>query len=68
MAKKRYTVKTACPQCGCSRAQVLTAEEMKAKYGHVANFDMECSECQQKYQQAMEAACPEWAKECRLPE
>jgi len=68
MAKKRYTVKTSCPQCGCSRAQVLNAEEMKARYGHVPNFDMECGECMQKYSAKMETACPQWDKECKLQE
>jgi hypothetical protein len=69
MAKtKRYTIKTACPQCGCSRAQVLTEEEMRQRYGHVPNFDMECGECMLKYTAEMKTACPEWDKECRLSE
>jgi hypothetical protein len=54
MAKKRYTINTACPQCGCSGAQVLSAEEMQARYGHVANFDLECGECMLKYSEKME--------------
>ena len=28
---KRYHIKAACPQCGCSFAQVLSAEELKKK-------------------------------------
>jgi hypothetical protein len=66
--KKRYTINTACPQCGCSRAQVLTEEEMRQRYGHVPNFDMECGECMLKYTAEMKTACPEWATECELPE
>jgi hypothetical protein len=68
MAKKRYTVQTACPQCGCSRSQVLSEEEMKKRYGHVPNFDMECSECMEKYTSEIKTACPEWDKECRMKE
>jgi hypothetical protein len=68
MAKKRYTVQTACPQCGCSRSQVLSEEEMQKRYGHVPNFDMECSECMQKYTSEIKTACPEWDKECRMKE
>ena len=49
MAKKRYTVQTACPQCGCSGSQVLSEAEMKERYGHVPNFDMECGECMEKF-------------------
>ena len=68
MAKKRYTINTACPQCGCSSAQVLSAEEMKKQYGSVPNFDMECSECMKKFTTEMKTACPEWDKECQLKE
>ncbi|UCF92745.1 MAG: hypothetical protein JSW39_00900 [Desulfobacterales bacterium] len=68
MAKKRYTLKTACPQCGCSGAQVLSAEEMQARYGSVPNIELECGECMQKYQEAMKTACPDWDKDCRLSE
>ena len=68
MGKKRYTINTACPLCGCSRAQVSSAEEMKERYGHVANFDMECGECMLKYKEEMESACPEWDQECKMQE
>ena len=68
MAKKRYTINTACPQCGCSRAQVLSEAEMQKRYGHVPNFDMECGECMEKFTAEMKTACPEWEKECRLKE
>jgi hypothetical protein len=68
MAKKKYTINTACPQCGCSRAQVLDAAEMKRRYGDVPNFEMECHECMEKYTSDMKDACPEWDKECRLKE
>ena len=68
MAKKRYTVKTGCPQCGCSRAQVLSEEEMRERYGHVPNFDLECGECMEKFNTEMKTACPEWDKDCKLEE
>jgi hypothetical protein len=68
MAKKRYTIQTACPQCGCSRSQVMTEEEMKERYGHVPNFDVECGECMLKYTAEMKKACPEWDKDCKLQE
>ena len=47
--KKRYTVKAACPQCGCSGATVMSEEELKERYGNVPNFDMECGECMAKF-------------------
>jgi transcription elongation factor Elf1 len=65
MAKKKYTIKTACPQCGCSGVSVLTEEEMKERYGHVPNVELECGECMLKYQTEMQTACPEWDKECK---
>jgi hypothetical protein len=68
MAKKRYTVQTGCPQCGCSRSQVLSEEEMKERYGHVPNFDMECGECMEKFTSEMKTVCPEWDKECQMQE
>jgi len=68
MSKKRYTVKTGCPQCGCSGTQVLSEAEMKERYGHVPNFDMECAECMEKYTSEMKTACPEWDKECQMQE
>jgi len=66
MAKKRYQIKTACPQCGCSMAQALTDEEMKERYGDVPNIEMECGECMLHYEAEMKDACPEWDKECRM--
>ncbi len=68
MAKKRYTIKTACPQCGCSLAQVLSKEELQERYGDVPNVEMECGECTLKYETEMKTACPEWDKECRMQE
>ncbi len=68
MAKKRYSIKTGCPQCGCSGVQALSEEEMRERYGDVPNFDMECSECMAKYTTEMKTACPEWDKDCKLPE
>ena len=68
MAKKRYTIKTGCPQCGCSGVQALSEEEMRERYGEVPNFDIECSECMAKYAAEMKTACPEWDKDCKLQE
>ena len=66
MSKKRYQIKTACPQCGCSFATNLSAEELKQRYGDVPNVEMECGECMLQYTSSMEEACPEWDKECKL--
>lgn len=68
MASKSYRIKTACPQCGCSGLTVLSAEEMKKKYGDVPNIELECGECMLKYENEMESACPEWAEDCKLDE
>ncbi len=68
MARKYYKVKTACPQCGCTELTTLTPEEIKEKYGDVANFDMECGECMEKYTADRKNACPEWDEECKLQE
>jgi len=64
--KKRYTVKAACPQCGCSAATVLSEKELKARYGNVPNFDMECGACMAKFEVPAKDACPEWDAECRM--
>jgi hypothetical protein len=66
MTKKRYQIKTACPQCGCSGVQHLSTEQIKEKFGDVPNVEMECGECTQKYMTEMETACPEWAQDCKL--
>lgn len=66
--KKRYTIKAACPKCGCSMLTVLTPEEIKKKYGDAPNVDLECGECMLKYVKPMKEACPEWDKECRMKE
>ncbi len=68
MTKKRYKIETACPQCGCSLATILSAEEIKKRYGDAPNVEMECHECVSKYTTPMEDACPEWDKECKLHE
>jgi hypothetical protein len=47
---------------------VLSEEEMKERYGHVPNFDMECGECMEKFTSEMKSACPEWDKECQMQE
>ena len=66
MAKKRYQVTTACPQCGCSFATHLNAQELKERYGDLPNIEMDCGECMVHYTTAMEEACPEWDKACKL--
>ena len=66
--KKRYKMKIACPQCGCTQTSVMTPEEMQERYGDVPNIDMECGECMLKYTQEMKDACPEWDKDCKLQE
>lgn len=63
---KRFTVKTSCPQCGCSAVSHLSREELVKKFGDVPNVEMECGECVLKYETPMEDACPEWDKECRM--
>ncbi len=66
MEKKRYTIQTACPQCGCSSVSHLSEEEIREKFGDVPNVEMECQECMLKYSTEMKIACPEWDKDCRL--
>ena len=66
--KKRYQIKSACPQCGCSFATALSKEEMMDKYGNVPNIELECGDCMAKYETDMKTACPEWDKECKLNE
>jgi uncharacterized Zn finger protein len=68
MVAKRYKIKAACPQCGCSFAQVLSKEEIQARYGDAPNVHLECGECMLQYETDMQTACPEWDKECRLKE
>ncbi len=66
MAKDRYNIKTACPQCGCSQVIAMSEEEIKERFGDVPNVHMECGECMAKYETPMEEACPEWDKECKM--
>ncbi len=66
MITKKYQIKTACPQCGCSAVSHLAAEEMKERFGDVPNVEMECSECMKTYHTKMKDACPEWDRECRM--
>jgi hypothetical protein len=66
MGKKRFTIKTACPQCGCSYLTVLTDEEIRKKYGDDPKVHMECGECTLQYEAEMADACPEWDKECKM--
>ena len=66
MTKKRYEIKTSCPQCGCSAVSHLSKEEMMERFGDGPNIEMECGECMRKYEAKMETACPEWDQECKL--
>ena len=66
MQKKKYTIQTSCPQCGCSAVSHLTPEEIKERFGDVPNVEMECHECMVKYSTDMKTACPEWDQECRM--
>ncbi len=65
---KKYHIKTACPQCGCSFAQVLSKEEISKRYGDIPNVDLECGECMENFETDMATACPEWDEECKLKE
>jgi hypothetical protein len=66
MSEKKYQIKTACPQCGCSAVSHLSKEEIQDKFGDVPNVEMECGECMLKYTTTMQDACPEWDKECQM--
>jgi redox-regulated HSP33 family molecular chaperone len=68
MSSKRYKIETSCPQCGCSAVTHLSAEEIKERYGDVANVEMDCGECMIKYETDMETVCPEWGKDCKIKE
>lgn len=68
MSSKRYTIKTSCPQCGCSAVTHLSSEEIKERYGDVENVEMDCHECLIKYETDMKTACPEWDKDCKIEE
>jgi hypothetical protein len=68
MSKKRYRIKAACPQCGCSFAQALSKEELQERYGDAPNIELECGECMLKFEEERKTACPEWDDECRLKE
>jgi hypothetical protein len=68
MTHKRYHIKSACPQCGCSFAQVLSEDELKKRYGDMPNIELECGECMLKFEADRKSACPEWDDECRLKE
>ena len=68
MSSKRYKVETSCPQFGCSAVTHLSTQEIKERYGDVANVEMDCGECLIKYEADMKTACPEWDKDCRIKE
>ena len=66
MSEKKYQIKTACPQCGCSAVSHLSKEELQKKFGDVPNVEMECGACMLKYTTAKKDAFPEWDKECHM--
>ncbi|THB78843.1 MAG: hypothetical protein D3926_12235 [Desulfobacteraceae bacterium] len=66
MANKKYGIKTACPQCGCSSVTHLSKEEIQKRFPNVPNVELECGECMLMYETSMEEACPEWDDECRM--
>jgi len=68
MKNKKYTIKTTCPQCGCSAVSHLSDEEIREKFGDVPNIGMECHECMAKYETPVKEACPEWDKDCKMKE
>ena len=42
MGKKKYRIKTSCPQCGCGGEAEMSEEELKKKYGDVPKILLEC--------------------------
>ena len=68
MEKKRYQIKSNCPQCGCSHLAQMSADELKAKYPDLDNVELECGECTLQYETKMADTCPEWDAECKLNE
>jgi hypothetical protein len=66
MKNRRYTIRTTCPQCGCSAVSHLGYKEIREKFGDVPNVEMECHECMLKYETQVKEACPEWDKDCKM--
>ncbi len=64
-ARKKYVIKTSCPQCGCSAVSHLSHEEMMERFGNVPNVELDCTECMAKISAQMADACPEWDQECK---
>ncbi|TWI75585.1 hypothetical protein LZ24_00632 [Desulfobotulus alkaliphilus] len=63
---RRYKVKMACPQCGCSNLTTLSREEIQQRFGDLPNVELDCHECMIKYETARADACPEWDAECLM--
>ena len=66
MSEKKYRIKTACPQCGCSAAAVMSEEEIRKQYGDTPNVHMTCDKCAAQYDANMSEACPEWDTACKM--
>jgi hypothetical protein len=50
MSEKKYRIQTACPQCGCSAAAVMTDEEIRKRYGDAPNIHVTCDKCRAEYE------------------
>ncbi|MGX9367030.1 hypothetical protein ACTVJH_13495 [Desulfoplanes sp. PS50] len=66
MSEKKYRIQTACPQCGCSAAAVMTDEEIRKRYGDAPNIHVTCDKCRAEYEAKMADACPEWDEACKM--
>lgn len=66
MSDTKYTVKTACPECGCVKECSYTGEEMRDKYGNVKVVSDECGKCLSSYENPIESACKAWGTDCHL--
>jgi len=47
MAKKRYQIKSECPECGCGLIDNMTPDEFREKYGEETKdkVTVHCSDC-----------------------
>ena len=46
MAKKRYQIKSECPECGCGLICNMTPDEYREKYGDIKDkVTVDCSDC-----------------------
>mgnify|MGYP001812237345 CR=1 FL=1 len=46
MAKKRYQIKSECPECGCGLIYNMTPDEYREKHGDIKDkVTVNCSDC-----------------------